>query len=201
MPLPTFTLTLPPWLEPFMRSAQSRTYPTDDSRMQVALALAAQNVAEQTGGPFGAAIFNLETGELVAPGINLVVPHNCALLHAEMVAIALAQQVWQTFDLGAEGLPATGLYTSAEPCAMCFGAIPWSGVLRVVCAAPTAEVQAIGFDEGPKLENWAEALTARGITVVQEVCRSEGAAILQAYAKGAGVIYNGRGVRQVGSEK
>lgn len=190
MNFPSVTITLPPWVDNFL--AEPSLYPTHEARMNLAIALAERNVQAQTGGPFGAAIFNLETGELIAPGMNLVVPNHCALLHAEMVAIALAQKVVGTFDLGASGLPSYGLYTSAEPCAMCFGAVPWSGVRLLACAARTADVQAIGFDEGPKLADWVEALTERGIQVLQDVSRPAGVAVLQMYADTSGIIYNGR---------
>lgn len=190
MKFPSVTITLPPWVDNFL--AEPIPYPTHEARMNLAIALAERNVQAKTGGPFGAAIFNLETGELIAPGMNLVVPNHCALLHAEMVAIALAQKVVGTFDLGAAGLPSYGLYTSAEPCAMCFGAVPWSGVRLLACAARTADVQAIGFDEGPKLANWVEALTERGIQVLQDVSRPAGVAVLQMYADMSGIIYNGR---------
>ncbi len=193
MNFPTVTINLPAWVADFLALPQA--YPTHEARMKLAIALAERNVQENTGGPFGAAVFNLETGELIAPGMNLVVPSNCALLHAEMVAIALAQQVVGTFDLGASGYPPYGLYTSAEPCAMCFGAVPWSGVRLLACAARTADVQAIGFDEGPKLADWVEALAEREIEVLQDVCRPAGIAVLQAYAASAGVIYNGRSAR------
>lgn len=190
MSFPPVEITIPDWVTHFIDP--TRRYATEEARMGVAIALAERNVQEQTGGPFGAAVFNLDSGELIAPGLNLVVPSNCSLLHAEMVAIAVAQKVLGTFDLGASGLPPYGLYTSAEPCAMCFGAVPWSGVRRLVCAARKEDVQAIGFDEGPKLDNWADALASRGITVVQDVSRAEATAVLQAYAQGSGVIYNGR---------
>lgn len=194
MNFPSVTIDLPTWVVDFLDQSQAdNSYPTHEARMKLAIALAERNVQEKTGGPFGAAVFNLETGELIAPGMNLVVPSNCALLHAEMVAIALAQQVVGTFDLGAPGYPPYGLYTSAEPCAMCFGAVPWSGVRLLACAARTADVQAIGFDEGPKLANWAKALAEREIQVLQDVCRPAGVAVLQAYAASTGVIYNGRG--------
>lgn len=192
MSYPDFTLRLPAWVEPFI-AEQGQFYPTAEARMQLAIKLAQKNVAEQTGGPFGAAIFNMKTHRLIAPGVNLVVPQNCAILHAEMVAITIAQQVLGSFDLGAEHLPDCELVASTEPCAMCFGAVPWSGVKRLVCGARDEDARAIGFDEGPKLPNWQETLQARDIEVWCDICRKEAAAVLQQYAATSGLIYNGRG--------
>jgi len=102
--------------------------------MRLAIALARENVERQTGGPFGAAVFD-EKGHLVAPGVNVVVTGNCSILHAEMVAIALAQKKLARYDIGDEGRSHYTLAASTEPCAMCFGAIPWSGVTRLECGA------------------------------------------------------------------
>ncbi len=188
---PTFSLTLPSWIDDFLLNRDAR-FETPEARMRVAIGLARRNVANGTGGPFGAAIFEIETGRLVAPGVNLVVPSQAAIAHAEMVAIAMAGQVLASFDLGGEDMPACELVTSTEPCAMCFGAVPWSGVRRLVCGARDADARAVGFDEGPKLENWKAALEERGIEVVQDVLREEAADVLRAYKSRGGLIYNGR---------
>ena len=60
--------------------------------MDLAVRLAARNI-EEGGGPFGAAVFEIETGRLVAPGVNQVVPLGSSLAHAEAMAIMIAQQV------------------------------------------------------------------------------------------------------------
>ncbi|MBN1308045.1 MAG: hypothetical protein JXA18_09025, partial [Chitinispirillaceae bacterium] len=79
-----------------------------------------------------------------------------------------------------------------EPCAMCFGALPWSGIRKLVFGATDADARAVGFDEGEKTANWIEALEKRGIAVTAEVCRQEAGEVLREYAKKGGVIYNGR---------
>src|SRR5262245_47350661 len=71
---------------------------TAEERMALAIQLARRNI-ETGGGPFGAAIFEVGTGQVVGPGVNLVVTHGCSLLHAEMVAIAIAQASVGTFAL------------------------------------------------------------------------------------------------------
>jgi tRNA(Arg) A34 adenosine deaminase TadA len=123
--------------------------------MRLAIRLAHLNVTHGTGGPFGAALFNDATGTLVSAGINLVVRSNFSTAHAEIIAITLAQQVSKTYELGKHGMPRLQLVTSAEPCAMCFGAITWSGIRGLVCGARDEDVRAIGFDEGPKIPTWS----------------------------------------------
>lgn len=191
MGFPQVTLELPDWVEELV-SDPGRTYPTEEDRMRLVVELSRLNVERGTGGPFGAAIFERETGRLLAPGMNLVVPSGCSVAHAEMVAIMIAQRVVGDFDLGGEGKPAYELYASTEPCAMCFGATPWSGVRSLLCGARDEDARAVGFDEGAKLPDWAEALEARGISVKRDVLREEAASVLRHYANSGGEIYNAR---------
>ena len=187
----TISIRLPEWLCTFMDS-NDQVYADKVSRMQLVIQLARQNIERKTGGPFAAAIFDMDRHTLLAAGVNLVVPSNCSMAHAEMVAISVAQQKLATFDLGAEGLPRFELVTSTEPCSMCFGAIPWSGIRHLACGARDEDARAIGFDEGPKLANWKEALNERGISVETDICRREAAETLKLYASLEGDIYNAR---------
>jgi tRNA(Arg) A34 adenosine deaminase TadA len=184
-------LSLPAWIAEYL-ATQPTAFPTPESRMLLAVELARRNVEQGTGGPFGAAVLSAESGELISVGVNLVVPASCSVAHAEMVAIMLAQQRLDTHDLGGRDLPACELITSTEPCAMCMGAIPWSGLRHVVCGAREEDALAIGMDEGAKPSNWVGAFRERGIAVTRDVCRDEAAAVLRLYAEKGGPIYNGR---------
>jgi tRNA(Arg) A34 adenosine deaminase TadA len=93
--------------------------------------MARENVQWNTGGPFGAAVFQMESGKLIAVGMNRVVPLKNSTLHAEMVAFMTAQARLGSHSLGLSELPAHELVTSCDPCAMCLGAVLWSGVRRV----------------------------------------------------------------------
>ena len=118
-----------------------------------------------------------------------MVPSRVPIAHAEIVALALAGQRLDSHDLRAAG--PTELMTSCEPCAMCLGALPWSGIARVVCAARDEDARAVGFDEGDKPGDWAASLRSRGIEVTTDVRRGEGAEVLRTYARLGGLIYNG----------
>ncbi len=189
MTFPTFTLQLPDWVNELIADPQ-QCYPTAQNRMELAIDLARRNVETGTGGPFGAAVFELESGRLVAPGINLVIPAGCSAAHAEIVALTLAQQQTGCYRLGMdEGR--FELVSSTEPCAMCLGAIPWSGVVRLTCGARDEDARRIGFDEGAKPAQWIFKLEQRGIEVVRDVCRKEATAVLRQYREQGGEIYNG----------
>lgn len=182
----TVFLRLPGWVDE-ITAKHPPPHADDDARMQLAIALANGNLEAGDGGPFGAGVWDAASGELIAAGPNLVLSTNTAIAHAEMVALTLAQHRTGLEDLGKR--PALTLVTSAEPCAMCLGAIPWTGIRRVVIGARDADIRAAGFDEGAKPAGWVEALAARGIAVTRDVRRAEAAAVLAEYAAGGGVIY------------
>jgi tRNA(Arg) A34 adenosine deaminase TadA len=174
-----WVLRLPPWVEHFAAAAFGDSHPTVEQRMAMVIELSRRNVEEGTGGPFAAAVFDRSTGRLVAPGVNLVVGAGSSIAHAEIVALVLAQQVVGRYELAAPGLAQHELVASTEPCAMCLGAIPWSGVRSLVCGARDEDARAIGFDEGAKRADWPQELRRRGIEVTREVCRAEARGVLE----------------------
>jgi tRNA(Arg) A34 adenosine deaminase TadA len=184
----TLHLRLPPWLD---TAALPATVATIPERMRLVLALAARNVEQRSGGPFAAAVVERDSGVLASVGVNVVVPQHCSLAHAEVMALGLAQSARRTFDLGAPGLPRMQLVSSSQMCAMCLGAVVWSGVDEVVFATTAADVIAtVGFDEGPTPPDYEESLRTRGITVLPGVLRDEGLAILRQYVADGAPTYN-----------
>jgi len=100
---------------------------TDAEYLRRAIALA--HMARQHGNhPFGALLVG-ENGELLAEAENTVNSARDCTGHAEINLVRLASE---RFDR--QTLLGSTLYTSTEPCAMCAGAIHWSGVGRVVFA-------------------------------------------------------------------
>lgn len=186
-----FSFRLPPWGNRVVR-LQHKPIVAAADRMRFVIQLALTNVTAKTGGPFGAAVFETKTGRLIAVGVNVVEPTNCSLAHAEMVALANAHRALKHFDLGADGMPMLEMVTSCEPCAMCYGAIIWSGVRKVVCAARASDATAIGFDEAPKPRNWVVELEKRGITVTRDLCRNEAITVFRRYEQTGGRVYNAR---------
>lgn len=163
---------------------------TSEERMAFAIRLAERNVAEDTGGPFASAVFAMDSGRLIAAGVNRVVAASMAIAHAEMVAIAMAGVALGSHDLSIAGQ--TELVASTEPCAMCLGAVGWSGVTALTCGARDEDARAVGFDEGAKPAAWATDLEASGIAVTRDVLRADAARVLVEYVEGGGIIYNGR---------
>lgn len=186
-----YCLELPVWIADYL-GQQPETYPTPDARMELVIKLAQLNIQYGTGGPFGAGVFRLDTQQLVAPGVNLVLSSKSSMAHAEIVAMMMAQQIVGSHNLGAIGLPTHELVTSCEPCSMCLGAISWSGVRQIVCGARGSDAEAVGFDEGPKPANWIMELEQRGIAVTMDIERASASSVLRQYVQNGGEVYNGR---------
>lgn len=184
-------LRLPEWIPDFLRSRVSRDLSEVSARMDLILEMATLHVSEGTGGPFAAGVFSMSNHRLVAVGVNLVMPAATPVAHAEVVAFTMAGQALGSFDLSASG--PTELVSSTEPCAMCLGAVQWSGVRRLVCGASDADARSIGFDEGHKPDDWVAGLEARGVEVLQGVRRDAAAKVLRGYVSEGGHVYNAGG--------
>ena len=193
-PLPVhFHLDLPDWVSVELQRLPERL-PDVEARMATVLRFARLNWEHETGGPFAAGVFERDSGRLVALGVNRVVPLGCSSAHDEIMALSLAQRRLGVYDLGGPGMEAHQLVVNWTPCAMCFGAVLWSGVRSLVIAGPGPEMEAItGFDEGPLPADWRGELARRGIELVEGVLRDRALVDFRAFAASGTLVYNGRG--------
>lgn len=182
-------VALPDWVPGVVDAFPACT--NDTGRMSLAITLARENIARGSGGPFGAAIFARGAPRPLAVGVNCVERLRNAVLHAEIVALMLAEARLGSYTLRAPGAPEYELFTSCAPCAMCLGATLWSGVRRIVCAAGREDAMALGFDEGPVFpESW-RYLQAQGIALEHGLLAVEAGAVMRRYREGNGLVYNG----------
>ena len=178
-------LTLPPWVHEAIDA--DRAYADADAQVALAIELSRLNVERASGGPFGAAVFN-EAGRLVGVGVNRVVAHHCSAAHAEVLALATSQQRLQRFRLNLDG-GRFRLATSAQPCAMCYGALIWAGIDELLIAATADDVQTLaGFDEGPLPADWQGELVKRAIVVRTGLLRDHARDVLRDYGQD-GLVY------------
>ncbi|HBD92948.1 MAG: tRNA-specific adenosine deaminase [Spirochaetes bacterium GWF1_31_7] len=108
--------------------------------MDVAIIEAKSGVENGDGGPFGAVV--IHNGIIVGKGHNEVVLHNDPTAHAEIVAIRRACAYLGRFDLSD-----CELYTTCEPCPMCFAAVQWAGIKKVYYGCNRDDAAQIGFDD------------------------------------------------------
>lgn len=112
---------------------------TKDELMRHAIRLAEDSV-RNGGGPFGAVI--ARDGEIIAEAANRVTIDCDPTAHAEVSCIRKAAKALHRFDLaGCE------IYTSCEPCPMCFGAIYWARLDKIYYANDRKDAARIGFDD------------------------------------------------------
>ena len=184
--LPThLDLALPDWVAAHVAAWPQANY--DTARMRLVLDLARASVEREGGGPFAVAVF--ADGQAIAVGINRVLPEQNSLLHAEVLAIMLAERHYASHNLGAPGLPRLELVSSCEPCAMCLGALLWSGLPRMVSGARREDAEAAGFDEGPVFPASHRYLEARGVELVHGVLRAEAREVFTLYRQRGGRLY------------
>ncbi|WP_077196713.1 nucleoside deaminase [Prevotella ihumii] len=112
---------------------------TNEELMRRAIELSKTSV-RNGGGPFGAVI--ARDGEIIAEGSNKVTIDNDPTAHAEVSTIREACKKLGTFDLSG-----CVIYTSCEPCPMCFGAIYWAHLEKIYYANDRKDAGKIGFDD------------------------------------------------------
>ncbi|MFL5304438.1 MAG: nucleoside deaminase [Polyangia bacterium] len=187
-----FELSLPDWASDAL-AVLPDNLPDAEARMRWVIELARTNFVRDTGGPFAAAVFEEATGRVVSIGVNRVVPGRCSSAHAEVMALSLAQQSLAGHDLSAPGRPTHEIVVNWAPCAMCCGAICWSGVRSVVIAGSGPEMETLtGFDEGPMHPNWQDELRRRGIAVRDGLLRDEALAAFREFSTSGRPVYNAR---------
>lgn len=109
-------------------------------RLAEAIAVATQNVAQGTGGPFGCVIY--KDGTRIAASGNSVTSTFDPTAHAEVNAIRRACAVLQSWQLAG-----CDIYASSEPCPMCLAAIYWARPRAVYFANPKETAARHGFDD------------------------------------------------------
>ncbi len=108
--------------------------------MRLAIAEARKNLITNSGGPFGACI--VKGKDVVAVARNTVLSSNDATCHAEVNAIRKASKKLKNYYLSA-----CVLYSTTEPCPMCFSAIHWAKLDAVYFGTTINDVKKLGFDE------------------------------------------------------
>ena len=134
-------------------------------------------------GPFGCIIINSETKEIVGKGHNEVLLNKDPTLHAEMVAI---KNACSTID--SHILDKTTMYTSCEPCPMCFAAISWARIPIVYYGCTKKDAGNIGFDDSNFYDELLKPMDERQIKMIN-CSREEGLKTFEHWVSKDGTIY------------
>jgi tRNA(Arg) A34 adenosine deaminase TadA len=102
----------------------------------------------------------------------------------------MAQHRIGSYTLAGSASTSYELVSSCDPCAMCLGAILWSGLRRLITGADRDDATALGFEEGPVFPQSYAYLQERGVTITRGVSRQNAAEVLELYRRQGGQIYN-----------
>ncbi len=139
--------------------------------MLLAIKEARKNLRDMQGGPFGACI--VKKGRVIATARNTVLK-NDATCHAEINAIRIASKKLRNFDLsGCE------IYSTTEPCPMCFAAIHWAKIGKIYYGTNIADVQKRGFNELAISNSVLKRLGRSKVVIVKALAMKEGLILLQ----------------------
>lgn len=112
---------------------------SDEEYMRLAIRKARDGIgADQS--PFGACI--VRDGRVIACEHNVVWRTTDSTAHAEVTAIRAACRA-----VGDVKLTGATIYSTTEPCPMCFAAIHWAGIARIVYGTSIADAERAGFGE------------------------------------------------------
>ncbi len=185
-------LSMPDWVQSELERLPS-AIPDINERMRTVIRFSRINVEQNTGGPFAAGVFEKKSGKIISIGVNRVIDNLCTSAHAEVMALSLAQQKLDRWDLGGQDQPVYQLVVNWRPCIMCYGATIWSGIRSLAIAGAGPELESItGFDEGPLPKQWREELESRGIEVIDNVLTSEAIVVYEMYRDAGRLVYNSR---------
>ncbi len=143
--------------------------------MVLAIREAEKNLKNMAGGPFGACI--VKNGKVLAAARNTVLK-NDATCHAEINAIRIASKKLKDFDLSG-----CVIYSTTEPCPMCFSAIHWSRIGRIIYGTGISDAKRIGFNELDIADAKIKALGKSRIVLRKGFLRHECVRLLNAWNK------------------
>ena len=109
-----------------------------NSYMNIAIEEARTGIKAGHGGPFGCVI--VKDGKIAGKGHNEVLKLKDPTCHGEIMAIRDACKT-----LGSIDLSGCKLYTTAQPCPMCLGAIQWANIRTVFYGCNISDTDKIGF--------------------------------------------------------
>ncbi len=141
--------------------------------MRSAIVKAEEAIAEDQT-PIAACI--VKDGELLACVYNEVRRHTDVTAHAEVQAIRAACSQLQTTDLSG-----CVLYSTLEPCPMCFFACEWASISTIVYGARRSDAEKFGLG-GPAVSVRASKELSRSrIDLVEDVLRDENLRVFQSW--------------------
>ncbi len=148
---------------------------TDEKFMRLAMEKAREGIRNgQT--PFGACI--VKNQEVIACVHNVVWHTTDITAHAEVHAIREACKKLGTIDLSG-----ATIYSTCEPCPMCFSACHWARISRIVFGARIEDAQHAGFNELSISNQIMKKFGNSPVEIVADFLRQENQALFEEWLK------------------
>lgn len=147
--------------------------------MRLSIKEAMKGIKAGDGGPFGACI--VKGGEVVSKAHNTVLERKDSTCHAEINAIRKACKKLGTIDLSG-----CIIYSTTEPCPMCFSAIHWARIDSIVYGTEIRDVAKLGFNEMQISNSEIKRTCKSRISLVPGFLRGECLGLLGAWKNGTG---------------
>lgn len=146
----------------------------DRKCMELAVREARKNFQRLEGGPFGACV--VKDGRVVAVARNTVLRGD-ATAHAEINAIRKACR-----KLGTHDLSGSVIYSTTEPCPMCFSAVHWARIGTIVYGTAIADAKRTGFHELEISNDELKTLGRSKVRIIKDVMRPECLELFRAWS-------------------
>jgi tRNA(Arg) A34 adenosine deaminase TadA len=143
----------------------------DERFMRLAIDKTREGIAKGQS-PFGSCI--VRDGQVVALSHNVVWLTTDITAHAEVTALREACRALGTIDLHG-----CVLYSTCEPCPMCFSAIHWAKIDVIVFGARIADAKDAGFNELSISNEEMKRFGGSPVELVPELLRAESVALFR----------------------
>lgn len=132
--------------------------------------------------PFGACI--VKNGKVISVGHSTVLSDRDATCHAEINAIRKACR-----KLKSHKLNGCTIYSTTEACPMCFSAIHWAEIDRIIFGTKIRDVQKLGFSELTIKDRKMKKLGHSPVKIKAGHMRKECLELLEYWKKHGGKTY------------
>lgn len=138
---------------------------TNEHFMQQAIEIAREGMRKGQS-PFGACV--VKNGAVISCAHNQVWDTTDITAHAEVQAIRAACQKLQTIHLSG-----CTIYSTCEPCPMCFSAIHWARIDKIVFGARIRDANVAGFNELAISNEQMQQLGKSTVKIEADFCAAE----------------------------
>lgn len=147
----------------------------DEKFMRMAIEAAREGMRNgQT--PFGACI--VKEGDVISCVHNVVWNMTDVTAHAEVAAIRQACRKLETIDLSG-----TVIYSTCEPCPMCFTACHWARISKIFYGTKIEDAQKAGFNELQISNEKLKELSQSPVELVGDFLRDECLSVFEEWSQ------------------